>query len=335
MRAEDLVPLGRTGLTVSRLGLGLASIGGLFRSVPQEQALATVRRALELGVRLFDTAPVYGYGLSETRTGAALRDEPRDTYVLCTKVGRLIEPGGPDTQPIWADPPPGLGARLDYSRKGVVRSLKESLERLGLDSVDVLHIHDPEQDFLRAVGDAYHALDDLRRAGVVRAVSIGVNHADVAARFLREAPAPGIDCVMLAGRWTLLDQSGLDELLPLCQERGVAVLAAGVLQGGLLAEPEPEAGPGAPHGQENLAPALAARLRTIREVCARHGVPPRAAALQFPFGHPAVTAVVVGARSPEEIDESATLLARPLPDQLWSDLRDARVIPPPWQPAGP
>ncbi|MFD5897198.1 MULTISPECIES: aldo/keto reductase [unclassified Streptomyces] len=329
MRAEDLVPLGRTGLTVSRLGLGLASIGGLFRSVPQEQALATVRRARELGVRLFDTAPVYGYGLSETRTGTALRDEPRDAYVLCTKVGRLVEPGGPDTQPIWADPPPGLGVRLDYSHKGVVRSLKESLERLGLDRVDVLHIHDPEQDFPRSVGDAYHALDDLRRAGVIRAVSLGVNHADVAARFLREVPAPGLDCVMLAGRWTLLDQSGLNELLPLCQERGVAVLAAGVLQGGLLADP----GPGAPHGQENLAPALAARLRTIHEVCARHGVPPRAAALQFPFGHPAVTAIVVGARSPEEIEESATLLARPIPARLWSDLREADVIPASWHPA--
>ncbi|RMB80212.1 aldo/keto reductase [Streptomyces shenzhenensis] len=328
MRAHDPVLLGRTGLTVSRLGLGLASIGGLFRPVPQGQALETVRRARELGIRLFDTAPVYGYGLSETRTGTALRDEPRDAYVLCTKVGRLVEPGGPDTQPIWADPPPGRGARLDYSCAGVMRSLEGSLDRLGLNSVDVLHIHDPEQDFPRSVGDAYRALDDLRRAGVVRAVSLGVNHADVAVRFLREAPAPGPDCVMLAGRWSLLDQSGLTELLPLCQERGVAVLAAGVLQSGLLVAP----GPGAPHGYERVPPALTARVRTVHEVCARHGVPPLAAALQFPFGHPAVTAVVVGARSPAEIEESAALLARPVPGRLWSDLRDADVIPPSWQP---
>ncbi|WP_405817556.1 aldo/keto reductase [Streptomyces sp. NBC_00838] len=330
MRAEDQVPLGRTGLTVSRLGLGLASIGGLFQSVPEQQALDTVRRARELGIRLFDTAPVYGYGLSETRAGTALRDESRDSYVLCTKVGRLVEQGGPDTQPIWADTPPGLGVRLDYSYKGVVRSLEESLKRLGLDSVDVLHVHDPEQDFLRSVGDAYRALDDLRRAGVIKAVSIGVNHADVAARFLREAPEPGPDCVMLAGRWTLLDQSGLVEMLPLCHERGVAVLAAGVLQGGgLLADP----GPGASAVHQNAGPATAARLRTLREVCARHGVPPTAAALQFPFGHPAVTAIVVGARSPEEIEESASLLARPIPDRMWSDLRDAGVIPPSWRPA--
>lgn len=331
MRADDPVTLGRTGLTVSRLGLGLASIGGLFRPVPRQQALDTVRRARALGIRLFDTAPVYGYGLSESLTGAALRDEPRDAYVLCTKVGRLIEPGGPDTQPIWADPPPGLGARLDHSRAGVVRSLAESLDRLGLDSVDVLHIHDPEQDFSRSVGDAYRALDDLRRAGVVRAVSLGVNHADVAVRFLREVPEPGPDCVMPAGRWNLLDQSALTELLPLCQERGVAVLAAGVLQSGLLADPRP----GAPHGYERVPPALAARVRTVHEVCARHGVPPAAAALQFPFGHPAVTAVVVGARSPREIEESATLLARPLPDRLWSDLRDAAVLPPTWHPPAP
>lgn len=172
----------------------------------------------------------------------------------------------------------------------MIRSLEESLKRLGLDSVDVLHIHVPEQDFPGAVGDAYRALDDLRRAGVIRAVSLGVNHADVAARFLREAPEPGPDCVMLAGRWSLLDQSGLSDMLPLCQERGVGVLAAGVLQGGLLAGPGPGAlgdpGPGAPHGHENPEPAMAARLRTVHEVCARHGVPPKAAALQSPSGTP-------------------------------------------------
>ncbi|MFH8617400.1 aldo/keto reductase [Streptomyces sp. NPDC017979] len=323
MRADDSIPLGRTGLTVSRLGLGLASIGGLFRAVPHERAVETVRRARELGIRLFDTAPVYGYGLSETRTGAALGSERRDAYVLCTKVGRLVEPDGPDTQPIWAGAPAGLGARLDYSYGGVVRSLHQSLERLGLDRVDVLHVHDPEQDFPRAVGDAYRALDDLRRAGVIGAVSLGVNHADVAVRFLREAPAPGPDCVMLAGRWSLLDQSGLDALLPLCQERGVAVLAAGVLQSGLLLDPRP----GAPHGHEHVPPPLAARVRAVHEVCARHGIPPTAAALQFPFTHPAVAAVVVGARSPEEIEDSAASLARPVPVRLWSELRDAGVIP--------
>lgn len=220
MRADDLVPLGRTGLQVSRLGLGLASLGGLFEPVPERQAAATIDTAWELGVRLFDTAPVYGYGRSETRTGAALASRPRDAYVLCTKVGRLIEPGGPDTQPIWADPPAGVGPRLDYSYAGVLRSVEESLARLGLDRIDVLHVHDPDEDFGAAVGEAYRALADLRAEGVIGAVSLGVNHAPVAARFLREAAVPGPDCVLLAGRYNLLDQSGLDELLPLCVERG-------------------------------------------------------------------------------------------------------------------
>ncbi|MEU0806751.1 aldo/keto reductase [Streptomyces sp. NPDC005970] len=199
-----MVPLGRTGLSVSRLGLGLASIGGLFAPVPAAQAAATVDRAWELGVRLYDTAPVYGYGRSEAHAGAALAPRPRGQYVLCTKVGRLIEPGGPDTQPIWADPPPGVGPRLDHTHPAVLRSAAESLDRLGLDRVDVLHIHDPDEDYPTAVTEAYRALAELRRAGVIGALSLGVNHADVAARFLRDAPPPGPDCVLLAGRYTLL-----------------------------------------------------------------------------------------------------------------------------------
>lgn len=230
MRAGELTTLGRTDVAVSRLGLGLASIGGMFAAVPEDQAIATVDRAWQLGVRLFDTAPVYGYGRSERRAGAALRDRPRDEFVLCTKVGRLIEPGGPDTQPIWADPPAGVGPRLDYSYAATLRSLDDSLERLGVDRVDVVHIHDPEQDYPTALTEAFRALSELRSRGVIGAVSLGVNHADVAARFLREAPEPGPDCLLLAGRLSLLDQSGLDELLPLCQRRGIAVMAAGVYQ---------------------------------------------------------------------------------------------------------
>ncbi|GAB2921274.1 aldo/keto reductase [Streptomyces mayteni] len=317
MRADERVSLGRTGLGVSRLGLGLASLGGMFRPVSEAQALATVDRAWELGVRLFDTAPVYGYGRSEERAGRALRSKPRGDYTFCTKVGRLIEPGGPDTQPIWADPPSGLGPRLDHSRRAVLRSVEDSLARLGLDRVDVLHVHDPDLDYPTALAEAYPALAELRGRGVIGAVSLGVNHADVAARFLREAPAPGLDCVLLAGRYTLLDQSGLDELLPLCVARGVAVLAAGVYQGGLLADPR---------AHRDLPPALAERVRTLRAICERHDVSPLAAAIQFPPAHPAVTSVVVGARSPEEISASAALLARPVPPALWADLRTAGLL---------
>jgi D-threo-aldose 1-dehydrogenase len=323
MRADELVPLGRTGLRVSRLGLGCASLGGLFRPVPREQAAAVFDTAWDLGVRLYDTAPVYGYGRSESRTGAALAVRPRDAFVLCTKVGRIIEPGGRDTQPIWADPPAGVGPRLDHSYAGVLRSVEESLERLGLERIDVLHVHDPDEAFDTAVSQAYRALAELRAAGVIGAVSIGVNHAPVAVRYLQEAAPPGPDCVLLAGRYNLLDQSGLDELLPLCAERGVAVMAAGVYQSGLLADPRP----GAPHGYTSVPPRLAARVAALRAVCATFGVPPLAAAVQFPFGHPAVASVVVGARSAHEVAQNVELLGHPIPANFWAALKTAGLLP--------
>jgi D-threo-aldose 1-dehydrogenase len=322
MRADDRVPLGGTGLSVTRLGLGLASIGGLFEPVDDEQAAATVDAAWDCGVRVFDTAPVYGYGRSEIRAGRALRDRPRDEYVLCTKVGRLIVAGGADTQPIWADPPPGVGPRLDYSYAGVMRSFEDSLARLGTGRIDVLHVLDPDLDFGAAVTGAYRAVAELRANGLIRAVSIGVNHADVAARFIREAPGP-LDAVLLAGRYTLFDQSGLQDLLPLCRERGIAVLAAGVFQSGLLAAPRP--GPG--YGYAEVPAAVLERAHALSGVCARHDVPPLAAAIQFALGHPAVAGVVVGARQPGEVAHNAALLAHVIPARLWEDLKAAGLLP--------
>ncbi|WP_407560000.1 aldo/keto reductase [Streptomyces sp. 184] len=324
MRADEVVPLGRTGVSVTRLGLGLASIGGLFAPVSDEDAARTVDRAWEAGIRLFDTAPVYGYGRSERRTGAALAGRPRGTYALCTKVGRLIVPGGTDTQPIWADPPPRVGPRRDYSYAGVMRSVEDSLERLGLDRIDVLHVHDPDEDFPVAVTDAYRALAELRARGTVGAVSIGVNHAPVAARYLREAAAPGPDCVMLAGRYNLLDHTGLDELLPLCAARGVAVLAAGVYQSGLLTDPRP----GAPHGYATVPTALARRVTAWHALCRRYGVAPTTAALAFPFGHPAVTSVVVGARTAAEVADTAGAFAREVPQEFWTTAKSTGLLPP-------
>jgi D-threo-aldose 1-dehydrogenase len=306
------VELGRTGLRVSRLGLGLASIGGMFAAVPESEAIATIDRAWELGIRLFDTAPVYGYGLSEQRAGLALRGRPRNRFVLCSKVGRLIEPGGPDIQPIWAEPPPGMGPRLDYSYGAVMRSFEESLERMGIDRIDILHVHDPDLDYATASTEAMRALAELRGRGTIRAISLGVNHADVAARFLRDTGPDGPDCILLAGRYSLLDQSGADELLTLCEKLGVAVLAAGVFQGGVLAQ-------SAPHG----APELVRRIDRLRGVCRRYDVPLLAAAVQFPLAHPAVPAVVVGARSPQEITEVAAWLDHEIPPEFWAALRSA------------
>lgn len=323
MRADESVPLGRTPLRVTRLGLGLASLGGLFAAVSAEDAVRTIDRAWDVGVRLFDTAPVYGYGRSERRAGTALRGRPRAQYTLCTKVGRLIVPGGSDTQPIWADPPAGVGPRLDYSYAGVMRSVEESLERLGLDRIDVLHVHDPDEDFPVAVSDAYRALAELRHQGTVGAVSIGVNHAPVAARYLTEVDSPGPDCVMLAGRYNLLDQSGLDAVLPLCATRGVAVMVAGVYQSGLLADPRP----GAPHGYATVPSDLAQRVAAWHTICERFAVPVTAAAVQFPFGHPAVTSIVVGARTPHEVDATADMLAHPVPGEFWAAARAAGLLP--------
>jgi D-threo-aldose 1-dehydrogenase len=324
MRADESVPLGRTAVRVTRLGLGLASIGGLFVPVSDEVAARTVDRAWDVGIRLFDTAPVYGYGRSERRAGAALGGRPRDQYTLCTKVGRLIVPSGGDTQPIWADPLPGVGPRLDYSYAGVMRSVEESLARLGLDRIDVVHVHDPDEDFPVAVSEAYRALAELRARGAIGAVSIGVNHAPVAARYLTEVAGPGLDCVLLAGRYNLLDQSGLDQVLPWCAARGVAVVVAGVYQSGLLVDRRP----GAPHGYAAVPPDLARRVAAWHEVCRRFAVPPSAAAVQFPFGHPAVTSVVVGARTPDEVAETARMLAHPVPGEFWAAARAAGLLPP-------
>ncbi|MFW6691945.1 aldo/keto reductase [Streptomyces sp. MAR4 CNX-425] len=323
MRADDVVPLGRTDVSVTRLGLGLASIGGLFAPVSAEDAARTVDRAWDAGVRLFDTAPVYGYGLSERRTGAALASRPRAAYALCTKVGRLIVPGGTDTQPIWADPPPGVGPRRDYSYAGVMRSVEDSLERLGLDRIDVLHVHDPDEDFPAAVTDAYRALAELRARGAVGAVSIGVNHAPVAARYLREVASPGPDCVLLAGRYNLLDRTGLDDLLPLCAARGVAVLAAGVYHSGLFTDPRPTA----PHGYRTVPAALARRVAAWHALCRRHDVPPAAAAVRFPFGHRAVTSAVVGARTPAEVADTVRAFAHPVPEGFWAAAKSADLLP--------
>jgi aryl-alcohol dehydrogenase-like predicted oxidoreductase len=323
MDARAPAKLGRTDLVVTRLALGAAPIGGLYRPVGDETAVATVDRAWERGLRLFDTAPLYGYGLSERRTGMALAKRPRDEFVLATKVGRLLEPGGGDVQDIWPEGAlTGVAPRFDFSYDAVRTSLSASLDRLGLDRVDVLHIHDPDDHFDQALAGTYRALADLRRAGVIGAISAGMNQAPMLARFVRESGDPGFDCFMLAGRYTLLDQSGLDDLLPLCAERGIGLMAAGVYNSGLLGNPSPKS-----HYDYATPPEpLLAKALAIKDVCERHGVPLRAAAIQFPLGHPAVTTVVIGARSPEQLDDNIAMFEHPIPGALWADLKSAGLL---------
>lgn len=312
--------LGRTGLVVTRLGLGTAPIGNLYHPVSEEAATATVRAAYERGLRLFDTAPLYGHGLAEQRLGAALGDLPRDVTVA-TKVGRLLRDGEASPQgegSIYVDTPP-VSPVFDFSRDGVLRSVEESLVRLGMDKVDILHIHDPDEHHDHALDEAFPALAELRSQGVIKAVSAGMNQADMLARFAREAD---FDCFLVAGRYSLLDQSALAELLPVCADRHIAVIVGGVYDSGILANPEP----GATYDYKPAEEARLDRARRLAEVCGHHGVPLKAAAIQFPYGHPAVTAVVIGARSVADIEENVDMAAYPVPEDLWAELQEEGLL---------
>ncbi|MFI6741263.1 aldo/keto reductase [Nonomuraea sp. NPDC050451] len=308
------------GVEVSRHGFGGAPIGNLFHGVSEEQARATVDAAWDAGVRLFDTAPHYGLGLSERRLGAALKD--RSGYVLSTKVGRLLVPassssGGRDEQGF--DVSADLQRVWDFSGDGVRRSLEESLGRLGLPAVDIALIHDPDDHMEQALAEAYPALAELRAQGVVKAIGVGMNQWQAPLRFVQET---SIDVVMLAGRYTLLDQSGLP-LLEECARRGVRVLAAGVFNSGILATPRPT-------GTYNYEPAPASvveRATRIAEICEHHDVTLPQAAMAFPLRHPAVASVVLGARSPEEITANAALLSRPVPEAMWDELMSEGLLP--------
>jgi len=330
----ERVAIRDTDLRVTRLGFGAASIGGLYREVTDADAESTIRHAWDLGVRYFDVAPLYGYGAAERRLGAVLRTVPRDEFVLSTKVGRLVvgadalRPGADvDRQQLHGRDDAfyaGTAGRhivFDYSAEGVRRSLGESLERLRLDRIDLALVHDPDRHWEAAIAGAVPELLRLREQGVIRAVGVGMNQAPMLARFVRETD---IDAVLVAGRYTLLDQSALADLLPLCEGRGVAVLVAGVMNSGVLATPSSEA-------RFDYLPAPAAvvaRAEALGAACARHAVPLRAAAMQLPLAHPAVVGLVAGVRTAAHLDEYPALLGTPIPRALWDDLRASGLLDP-------
>jgi D-threo-aldose 1-dehydrogenase len=310
----DRRALGRSDVAVTRFVLGGAPLGGLFAPIDDAEAQATLTAAWDGGVRAFDTAPHYGVGLSETRMGRFLAGARRPEAVLVTKVGRLLVPTDDDVDgedQFFSTPQ--MRRVLDYSRDGTRRSVEESCARLGMDRVDVALVHDPDDHFAQALDEALPALLELRAQGVVRAVGVGMNQASMLARFVRESD---LDCVLVAGRWTLLDRSAGDELLPLCAERGVGVLVAGVLNSGILADPRP----GATYDYRPAPAPLVEQARRLQRTCERHGVSLRTAALQYPLRHPAVTAVVVGARTPAEVETDLADLNAPLPEALWTAL---------------
>ena len=311
-------------LSLSPLGLGCAQLGNLYHEITDETASATVRRAWDEGVRYFDTAPHYGLGLSETRLGTALREYPREEYVLSTKVGRILEPnpGGADALDDQGFVvPAAFRRRWDFSRDGVLRSLEESLTRLGLDRIDIAYVHDPDEHFEETLAGAIPALLELREQGVLGAVGAGMNQAPMLTEFVRRTD---LDVVLVAGRYTLLDQPALDELLPLCGDRDVTVVVGGAFNGGILATTEP----GRMYDYVTAPAELVDRASRIAEICARHGVELPEAALALPAAHPAVASVVVGAHDPEQVSVNARRARTHVPPALWTELIEAGLLRP-------
>lgn len=315
----------RTGLQLTTLGFGAAPIAGLYRAVDQQTARATIDAAWNGGLRYFDTAPHYGLGLSERRLGEALRDRSRDDVVVSSKVGRLLVPRIPPLarDDDMFDVPGDLTRRRDYSRDGIMRSLEATLQRTGLDRVDVLYIHDPDEHWREAAEEAVPALVELREADVVGAIGVGMNQSAMLARFIRETD---VDLVMLAGRYTLLEQGAADELLPTALEYGRSVVAAAVFNSGLFARDDvPDT---ATYNYGQAAPDVLERARLLASVCREHGTTLPAAAIRFPLRHPAVASVVVGMRSPAEVDRNLAAHAQHVPDELWADLEHRGLIRP-------
>ncbi len=304
------------------MGLGGAPLAGLYTDVEARAAVDTILRARDLGVAYFDTAPLYGSGRSETYFGQALQQMPRGDFVLSTKVGRTLEPAPAQPESEQFVNLPKLEPVFDYSRGGVLRSLEESLERLKLDRVDIVMIHDPDNHFVQAMDEAFPALYDLRSQGVVGAIGAGMNQWRMLARFARNADP---DCFLLAGRYTLLDQSALPELMPLCVEKGISVILGGPYNSGILASDL------ADDATFNYLPApreVLEKARRIAAICDRHEAPLKAAALQFGLAHPAVAATIPGARSIAEVEENIRMADHPIPDALWRDLHAERLIHP-------
>jgi D-threo-aldose 1-dehydrogenase len=298
---------------VTRLGLGGAPLGGLFEAVADDEAHRVVEAAWQAGIRFFDTAPLYGHGLAEQRLGTVLRTKPRHEFVLATKVGRLLRRDAPPEPGQAYQGVPPLNPTFDFSYDGVMRSVEESLARLGLDRIDVLHIHDPDDHFDEALAGAYRALDRMRKEGTIGAVGAGMNQSEMLVRFAGEAD---FDCFLLAGRYTLLDRSGATELLPLCADRNIAVIAGGVFNSGILANPSS----GATFDYRAAPPALVERAARMKSISDRHAVDLKAAAIQFPLRHPAVATVLTGCRSVKEVEENVRMFETSIPDELWTEL---------------
>lgn len=314
----------RAAVDLTAVGFGAAQGGNLYRATTDETFAGAVDAAWDAGIRYFDTAPHYGLGLSERRLGTALRTRPRDAYLISTKVGRLLVPS-PHTahlrDPEGFEVPATHRRQWDFSRDGVRRSLEASLDRTGLDRVDIVYLHDPDEHWPQAATEAIPALTELRDQGVIGAVGAGMNQSAMLTRFVQETD---IDLVMCAGRYTLLEQGALHDLLPAAQQRGVGVVIAGVYNSGLLASERPPAD--ATYNYQQAPPALIDRATRIAAVCEAHGVTLPEAALAYVRAHPAVVSTVVGMHNQAQVTETLHRANVTVPAALWPALRAAGLI---------
>src|SRR5215468_8951509 len=314
--------LGRSAVEVTQLGFGGGPLGGLFAPLDDDTAAGALAAAWDCGIRYFDTSPHYGIGVSERRVGELLRRKLRAEFTLSTKVGRVLVPQDPAGRMDEDFAVPATHRRVwDFSRDGVLRSVDDSLARIGVDRVDVLFLHDAEDHFESALRDGYPALAELRARGVVGAIGAGMYHTGMLTKLVQETD---VDVVMLSGRYTLLNHSALDDLLPACADRGVSVLAASIFNSGVLATPRPAAT--ARFDYEPAAPELLRRAHRIADVCEAHGVTLPQVAVAFPLRHPAVAGIVVGVRSAEEARRNAEAFAATIPVQVWADLRGEGLL---------
>lgn len=325
--------IGNGGVELTELGFGTAPLGNLLKAISDDEAHATLERAWEVGVRYFDTAPFYGLGLSETRLNRFLRDKPRDAYTLSTKVGRLLKPvpdgtgTGPDK---WLEAP-SRQQIFDYTYDGVMRSIELSLERLGLNRLDILYVHDIDVSNLgtrenvyakvdQLMAGGYHALEQLRGEGVIKAFGAGLNEWEVCQQLIERGD---FDMFLLAGRYTLLEQEALETTLPLCEQRGIGIVIGGPYNSGILASgPKP----GAFYNYEPAPEAILQRVTSIEAICNAHGVRMVDAAFQFPLRHPTVVSVIPGGQGVAEMNSNLAASHANIPSALWDDLKSAGLI---------